>query len=91
MIQVKLTISGKVQGVGYRASFLHETAKFPHIVGWVRNLPDGKVEACLQGREADIQSIVEWSRRGPAHGRVDHVEVSNEALDLSLVRFEIRR
>jgi acylphosphatase len=43
--------------------------------GWVRNAPDGSVEAMVQGSETAVDALVEWARRGPPQARVDHVEI----------------
>ncbi len=57
-------VSGRVQGVFFRA----ETADFARrlgLAGWVRNLPDGRVEALFEGEKEDIEKAVEFCRRGP--------------------------
>lgn len=67
-------ITGRVQGVGFRY-FTQETAWREGVTGWVRNLPDGRVEAYLEG-EADAVTRVERAiRQGPRGARVDEVEV----------------
>jgi acylphosphatase len=48
------------------------------VAGWVRNLPDGSVEAVFEGDDEAVESMVEWSRRGPWGARVDDVDVSWE-------------
>ncbi len=48
------------------------------VAGWVRNAPDGRVEAVFEGPEAAVEAMVDWCRRGPAHARVDAVEVERE-------------
>ena len=70
-----LIITGLVQGVGYRASF-EAQARALKLGGWVRNRIDGSVEAMVRGDTAALESIVAWSRRGPAAAQVRDVSVS---------------
>ena len=77
MIETKhLRISGKVQGVGFRASMYREAVRL-NITGWVRNRKDGCVEAVIQGPEKTVAEMLVWARRGPSGARVDQVEVKN--------------
>ncbi len=69
-----LLVSGIVQGVYYRYSMLKE-AKSKAVSGWVRNLPDGRVEAHLQGRKEDVEAVILWAKKGPPGARVSEVEV----------------
>jgi acylphosphatase len=72
-VKVKLRIQGRVQGVFYRQS-TQEVARRLGIGGWVRNLPDGSVEAEAHGDRACLEKLVEWCNRGPERARVDKVE-----------------
>jgi acylphosphatase len=73
-ISVRLLIRGKVQGVYFRFN-MQQVAKKNSVVGWVRNLPDGNVEALLEGNKDDVNQVLEWSKMGPENARVDEVKV----------------
>ena len=70
----RLLIAGKVQGVGYRMSFA-QTASALGLGGWVRNLHDGSVEACVHGSDDLIATMVGWARRGPPAAQVTNVSI----------------
>jgi len=70
-------VSGDVQGVGFRW-YCREQAMRHRVGGYVRNLPDGRVEAAFEGEPAAVDAMVEWCRNGPRWARVDHVEVVEE-------------
>jgi acylphosphatase len=74
LISVKLIIKGRVQGVYYRVN-MQKVAKENFVVGWVRNLPDGNVEALLEGNRANVNHVVQWSNIGPENAKVDAVIV----------------
>jgi acylphosphatase len=69
---VRVVISGRVQGVGYRAWVEHHAIELG-LQGWVRNRRDGSVEAVLEGEASIVANMVAFCRRGPASARVDHV------------------
>jgi acylphosphatase len=69
-----LIISGRVQGVGYRASMIDEARRLG-VTGWVRNRRDGTVEAIVDGDSDAVAAIVAWTRRGPPGSRVTGVAV----------------
>lgn len=71
-----LTISGRVQGIGYRASMIDEARRLG-VTGWVRNRRDGSVEAVVDGDPAAVAAIVEWARQGPPGARVAGVTVED--------------
>jgi acylphosphatase len=73
-----VTISGLVQGVGFRYSIL-ERARTRRVAGWVRNQPDGTVDAVFEGSPEAVEALVAWCRRGPSAARVDDVRVELEA------------
>jgi acylphosphatase len=70
-------VSGYVQGVFFRVSTARR-ARALRLGGWVRNLPDGRVEALFQGEEDAVRSMVEWCRIGPPHATVEALDVTWE-------------
>ena len=86
--RIHILVSGKVQGVFFRQA-LKVIAKKNNVLGWVRNLKDGHVEAVLEGDNKSINSVIEWIRIGPANSRVDHVEVNNEEFKNEFSIFEV--
>jgi acylphosphatase len=77
MVRAYLLISGSVQGVGYRWS-CRRAAQGMGVTGWVRNLPDGRVEAVAQGTREQVESLIAWCYRGPDEARVSDIAVSYE-------------
>ena len=73
----RLVISGRVQGVGFRY-FTRDAALREGITGWVRNLPDGRVEAWVEGESDAVTRVERAVRSGPASARVDEVVVDEE-------------
>jgi acylphosphatase len=71
----RLRIHGRVQGVWFRESMRAEAERLD-VSGWVRNTPDGAVEAVVQGSAVAIEAMLEWARTGPPLARVDRIEVS---------------
>ncbi len=69
-----ILVSGKVQGVFYRATAA-EVARSMGLKGWVRNLPDGRVEIVAEGDSDALNQLLAWCRRGPKMARVDEVRV----------------
>lgn len=88
-IRVHLYISGYVQGVFFRAYMQKEALDFK-VNGWVKNLPDRKVEAVVEGEEQDIAHLIKWANKGPSEAKVDNVEVNYEKYINEFVDFEIR-
>ena len=73
-VRAHLTISGRVQGVWYRGSMQEEAHRLG-VAGWVRNRPDGTVEAEVEGEPALVEALVAWARQGPRGARVADVDV----------------
>ena len=80
-LQARLTISGHVQGVGYRDWALHTGLRLG-LTGWVRNRRDGAVEALIVGEEDAVGQMIEACRRGPLLARVDEIDVEPVDLDI---------
>ena len=86
--RVRLLVSGNVQGVFFRQA-LKVIAKKNNVSGWVRNLKDGRVEAVLEGDSKSTNSVIEWTRVGPANSRVDDIEVINEEFENEFLTFDV--
>lgn len=84
-----LFISGRVQGVFFRAN-TKKRARELGIKGWVKNLPDGRVEVMAEGEEEEVKELVEWCKSGSRHAEVTNVEVEYGEYQGELGDFEIR-
>jgi acylphosphatase len=80
-LQVRLVVTGRVQGVGYRDWAL-ATGRRLGVSGWVRNRGDGSVEALVVGEEEAVGKMVEACRQGPSLARVDAIDVEPVDLDV---------
>ena len=87
IIQIKVFISGKVQGVGFRAATVRAASSYPLITGYVKNLSDGRVEALFAGPQADVEALVQWCKKGPPRAHVSQIEVSLETLSDNSLKF----
>jgi len=76
MEAARFFVSGRVQGVGFRASTRHRALELG-LTGYARNLADGRVEAFVQGDAKDIDSFAQWLQVGPSLARVDDVQRVN--------------
>ena len=74
LVAAHVYVSGKVQGVGFRAA-TRAAAQRLGLSGWVRNLPDGRVEALFVGPKDAVEQMVAWCHRGPRAARVSQVKV----------------
>ena len=77
MVRYRVLISGEVQGVFFRDT-CRRMAREHGVSGWVRNLPDGQVEAVFEGRPEDVDRLVAWARSGPSRAVVTDVAVRAE-------------
>jgi acylphosphatase len=89
MKAVHVFVSGYVQGVGYRQS-CRQMARALDLVGWVRNLSDGRVEIFAQGPDEEVNEILDWIWAGPATAQVVGVESDVVAPDATLTDFFIQ-
>lgn len=86
---VSATVSGRVQGVGFRWSAATEAGR-RGLAGWVRNCLDGTVEVFAQGDAAAVGGFVDWLHDGPRGARVAAVDVTELSPDPALRDFTIR-
>lgn len=89
MKAVHVLVSGNVQGVGYRQA-CRQVARSLDLVGWVRNLSDGRVEVFAQGPEEGVNKLLDWVWTGPAVARVLGVESDVVAPDATITDFFIQ-
>jgi acylphosphatase len=85
--RVRIVVEGRVQGVWFRDSTRREAERLG-VAGWVRNLPDGTVEAVFEGAPSAVASAVAWARRGPEKAVVTAVLESAEKAE-GLVGFSV--
>jgi acylphosphatase len=88
-VRAHLFISGMVQGVFFRSETRHEAKKL-NVKGWVRNLPDGKVEAVFEGEQENVKELIEFCRRGPPGARVTDIDIIWENYTGEFRNFEVR-
>jgi acylphosphatase len=88
VVRYRVLISGRVQGVFFRDT-CRRLAERQGVAGWVRNLPDGRVEAVFEGRDEDVRQLVDWTRTGPRLAAVDNVAVQPEPPE-GLAAFQIK-
>ncbi|MDO8722462.1 MAG: acylphosphatase [Syntrophales bacterium] len=84
-----VVIEGKVQGVFFRAN-MQQVARSLDLTGWVRNLPDGRVEAVVEGSETNMAAMLDWCRQGPPYAVVRQVMVTEEPYSGDYTDFSIR-
>jgi acylphosphatase len=88
MIRRRVLVHGHVQGVFFRDS-TRRLAEREGVAGWVRNRPDGAVEAVFEGEPAGVERLVRFTREGPRGARVDHTELTEEEPE-GLRGFDVR-
>ena len=89
MKRVKITISGEVQGVFYRA-FIKERAQEAGLTGYAKNIPGGKVEVIVEGHELKINKLIEYCRQGPVGAKVEKLETKTEPYKGEFKEFRIK-
>ena len=88
-VRAHILVSGIVQGVFFRANTA-EKAKELSLLGWVKNLPDGRVEAVFEGEKEKIEEIIDWLKSHPGMSKVEKVEVDWQEAKGDFEDFEIR-
>ena len=76
-VRTHIIVEGLVQGVFFRAS-ARSVAMKCGVKGWVKNRPDGRVEAVFEGKRRDVEDMVEWCRNGPPGARVERIDIEWE-------------
>jgi acylphosphatase len=74
-VRAHIYISGRVQGVFFRSEAQDEAIK-RNVTGWVKNLPDGRVEAVFEGEKENVEKVIEFCKRGPLGAKVAKVDVN---------------
>jgi len=87
--RVRITVRGRVQGVGYRASTVHQAERLG-LTGWVRNQADGSVQLEVQGPAGKVAEMEAWCRRGPSLSKVSHVDVDDREVVAGEADFDVR-
>lgn len=90
MKRVRVLVSGTVQGVWFRESTRQEADR-RGVSGWVRNLPDGRVEAVFEGEASAVDAMVQWCQSGPPNAHVEDVEVLVESPPREGLGFRVLR
>ncbi len=88
-VKAHVFVSGRVQGVFFRSETKRK-ADSRSVTGWVRNLPDARVEAVFEGEEEDVKALVEFCKRGPSGSRVTNVDLTWEAYTGEFEGFKIK-
>ncbi len=88
-VRAHVFVSGRVQGVFFRSDTQYE-AKKRNVKGWIRNLPDGRVEAVFEGEEEKVKELIEFCKRGPPGARVTNVKIIWERYTGEFEDFRIR-
>jgi acylphosphatase len=78
VVRVHVFVEGWVQGVSFRYNTMQEAGRLG-VDGWVRNLPDGRVEAVYEGPRDTVDEMLAWTRRGPRWAQVARVAIHDEA------------
>lgn len=89
MKRAHVFLEGRVQGVGFR-HFTRTNARKLGINGWVKNLPDGRVEAVFEGAEENVEQMIDLVKQGPRSSRVTDVEVDRSAPKNNFDGFRVR-
>ncbi len=90
LVRKRVLVRGRVQGVFFRGA-TQEEARRLGVAGWVRNCPDGSVEAVLEGPSGPVDALLGFLAHGPPAARVDDLEHAEEARLEGFEGFEVRR
>ncbi|MCA1819399.1 MAG: acylphosphatase [Thermoplasmatota archaeon] len=91
MKRAHVYVTGTVQGVWFRESARTQASQL-NVTGWIRNLPDGRVEAVFEGTPFAVDALVAWCRLGPGRAKVRHVDVNESDVESAeAATFEVRR
>jgi len=88
-VRAHVFVSGRVQGVFFRSETQHEALRHG-LTGWVRNLPDRRLEAVFEGEEDRVERLIEFCRRGPPGAKVTNIEVVWESYTGEFRGFRMR-
>jgi len=88
-VRVHIVVSGRVQGVFFRAETKEKAQQFG-VTGWVKNLSEGRVEAVFEGKKPKVEELVEWAKKGPSGAIVNDLDLSWEEYRGEFTNFEIR-
>ena len=88
MVRAHIVVRGLVQGVFFRAT-TRERARQLGVKGWVRNLPDGSVEAVFEGTKGAVEELIRWCHRGSLGARVEGVDVEWQDYRAEFDHFDI--
>ncbi len=87
-IRVHTKITGRVQGVFFRME-TQKVAEAHNVCGWVKNNPDGSVEAVFEGEKENVEEVIRWCHQGPPSARVDSLDVSESTYSEEFSRFNV--
>ncbi|MFW5976468.1 MAG: acylphosphatase [Bacillota bacterium] len=88
-IRKHLYLSGRVQGVGFRASARRKAGEIG-VKGWIRNLFDGRVEAVIEGKKEKVKRMVNYLKNGPSFARVEDIEIHDEKYKDEFNKFTVK-
>ena len=89
IVRTRAFVSGRVQGVFYRATTVRKAKNIGNLTGWAKNLPDGRVEVLCEGPEKNVKALLDWLNSGPPMANVTDVAVTNEEPKGDLTTFDI--
>lgn len=88
-IRLSVMLAGDVQGVGFRY-FVKRIANSLNVFGWVRNLPDGRVEIVAEGKKEDVDKFIEFCKKGNVHAKIEEITLNQEEFKGEFDSFQIR-